>query len=218
MMRKFRSLLPAALVLVTACSALGGKHTPFAVYAPQLELPAAAPAASSIGWQLLIDTPRTSATLDSAHIAVMPSAGVLEVYPAARWRDPAPVLLRSLIVLAFDNDGRIGGVSAADAGLSGDYTLATELRGFQMELSGADAQAAIRLTAKLFDHANNRIVASRSFDVATPAASSDVGDAVKAFELALGEVLPALVAWTIEQGNGHESSKVAKESGVESSQ
>lgn len=215
MMRKFRFLLPGVLVLVAACSALGGKHTPFAVYAPQLELPVSGSAAGSTSWQLLIDTPRTSATLDSALVAVMPSPGVLEVYPAARWRDPAPIMLRSLIVLAFDNDGRIGGVSAADAGLSGDYALSMELRGFQVELSGAGAQAAIRLTAKLFDHANNRIVASRSFDVTAPAASSDVSDAVKAFEQALNEMLPALVDWTIEQGNLHESGKVAKKSGIE---
>ena len=44
----------------------------------------------------------------------MPTPGVIEVYPQARWRDPAPDLLRSLIVQAFDHDGRIGGVSATE--------------------------------------------------------------------------------------------------------
>lgn len=207
MIRTLRFLLPGIMVALAACSALGGKQTPFAVYAPQLNLPASEPTDRSISWQLLVDTPRTSAALDTNHIAVMPSAGLIEVYPAARWRDPAPLLMRSLIVLAFDNDGRIGGVSASDAGMSGDYSLSMELRGFQVELSGADAQAVIRLTAKLFDHANNRIVATRTFDATAPAASSDVGDAVKAFEQALDEMLPKLVAWTIEQGGLHENSK-----------
>ncbi|MEZ5461051.1 ABC-type transport auxiliary lipoprotein family protein [Dokdonella sp.] len=207
MMRNLRFLLPGVLVFLSACSALGGKHTPFAIYAPQVNLPASAAGAASIEWQLLIDTPRTSATLDSTHIAVMPSPGVLEVYPAARWRDPAPIMLRSLIVQAFDSDGRISGVSAADAGLSGDYALSLELRGFQVEMSGDNAEAAIRLTAKLFDHASNRIVATRPFDALAPAASSDVGDTVRAFEQALDEMLPKLVEWTIEQGNLHENGK-----------
>ena len=210
MMHRIRFLLPGVLVLLTACSALGGKHTPFAVYSPQLELPAQSAAAASISWQLLVDTPRTSAALDTNHIAVMPSAGLIEVYPAARWRDPAPILLRGLIVMAFDNDGRIAGVSAADAGLSGDYALSLELRGFQVEMAGPDAQAAVRLTAKLFDHASNRIVATRPFDAIAPAASNEVGDAVKAFEQALDVMLPSLVAWTIEQGNLHENSKASK--------
>ncbi|MGB0134554.1 ABC-type transport auxiliary lipoprotein family protein [Dokdonella sp.] len=209
MIRTSRFLLPGLFALLAACSALGGKHTPFAVYAPQLDLPASDAGGNSIQWQLLVDTPRTSAALDTNHIAVMPSAGLIEVYPAARWRDSAPILMRSLIVLAFDNDGRIGGVSAADAGLSGDYVLSMELRGFQVEMAGADAQATIRLTAKLFDHSDNRIVATRTFDATAPAASTEVADAVKAFEQALDEMLPKLVDWTIEQGNLHEDSKPA---------
>lgn len=207
MMRTHRFLVPVLLVLLTGCSALGGKHTPFTVYSPQLELAKGDSSAEPIRWQLLVDTPRTSAALDTNHIAVMPSAGMIEVYPASRWRDPAPILLRSLIVLAFDNDGRIGGVSAADAGLSGDYALSMELRGFQVEMSGADARAVVRLTAKLFDHTNNRIVATRAFESVAPSASSAVGDAVKAFEQALDDMLPELVTWTIEQGNLHESSE-----------
>lgn len=204
MTRYIRFLLPGVLAVLTACSALGGKHTPFATYAPQLHLPASQLPANSVNWQLLVDTPRTSSALDTNHIVVMPSAGLIEVYPAARWRDPAPILMRSLIVMAFDNDGRIGGVSAVDAGLSGDYALSLELRGFQVELTGSGPQAAVRLTAKLFDHANNRIVATRLFEATAPAASNDVGDAVKAFEQALDEMLPKLVEWTIEQGNLHE--------------
>ena len=212
MIRILRLLLPGMMVALAVCSALGGKQTPFAVYAPQLHLPAGEGTADSVHWQLLIDTPRTSTALDTNHIAVMPSAGLIEVYPAARWRDPTPLLMRSLVVLAFDSDSRISGVSAADAGMSGDYALSMELRGFQVEMNGADAQAAVRLTAKLFDRANNRIVATRTFDATAPAASSDVGDAVKAFEQALDEMLPKLVAWTIEQGNLHETGKPPRKS------
>jgi cholesterol transport system auxiliary component len=199
MTRLPRLLIITASLLLGACAALTGKHDTFTVYTPRLDLPKPANA-SSVTWQLLIETPRASAALDTPRIAAMPTAGVLEFYPAARWRDPAPYLLRSLIVQAFDDSGRITGVSGSTSGLSADYSLAIELRDFQIELSGGSAHAAIRLTAKLFDHRDNRIVAMRTFNEETPAADSGVTSAVGAFEQALNRLLPQIVDWTLQQG------------------
>lgn len=209
MMNRPTRLLIAStlLVLLNACAALSGKHGSFAVYAPQLHLPAAqesAPDKSPTSWQLLVDTPRASAAIDTTRIAVMPAPGVLEVYPDARWRDPAPAMLRSLIVQAFDHDGRIGGVSATESGLNGDFSLSIELRDFQVELAGGSANAAIRFSAKLFDRRSNRIVASRAFEAVVPAAGSDIASAVAGFEQALDRLLPQLVDWTQQQGNAHD--------------
>lgn len=207
MNRPTRLLISAGLLLLGACAALGGKQGSFAIYAPRLDLPAAhesAPGRSAIAWQLLVDTPRTSAALDTTRIAVMPRPGVLEVYPGARWRDTAPAMLRSLVVQAFDHDGRIGGVSATDSGLNGDYSLGIELRDFQVELAGDSASAAIRLTAKLFDRRSNRIVASQAFNGEVPAAGSDIASAVAAFEQALNQLLPKIVDWTVRSGEAHQ--------------
>ena len=202
MNRPMHWLAAGACLLLGACAALSGKHGTFSVYAPQLSVPQQA-SPSVVDWQLLIDTPRTSAALATTHIAVMPTPGVIEVYPQARWRDPAPDLLRSLLVQAFDQDGRIGGVSATESGLNGDYSLAIELRDFQAELAGTDTRAAIRLSAKLFDRRSNRIVASRAFNQESPAAGSDVASAVAAFEQALDQLLPQIVDWTVQAGQDH---------------
>lgn len=195
-----RVLLASCILLLSACAALSGKHDEFAVYTPRLSLPSAADATPQVGWQLLIETPRASAALDTARIAIMPSPGVLEVYPSARWRDPAALMLRSLILQAFEESGRIGGVSGSSSGLSADYSLAIELRDFQIEINNGSAQAAIRLTAKLFDHRSNRIIASRAFQTLAPATQSDIASAIPAFEQALDHLLPELVSWTLEKG------------------
>lgn len=201
MMRIPQLLTVTASLLLGACAALSGKHDSFVTYAPQLHMSAEKNAAAAkIGWQLLIDTPRASAALDTTHIAIMTSPGMIEVYPGARWRDSAPLMLRSLIVQAFDEDGRIGGVSAIDSGLNGDYSLSLDLRDFQIELVDGSAQAAIRFTAKLFDRRSNRIVASRLFSEVAPAASSEVASAAEAITIALDQLLPKVVAWTIAQG------------------
>lgn len=187
-------------VLLSACGALGGTRTPFAIYAPRLAPAVTAPATATVSWQLLVESPRASDALDSTRIAVMPAPGVLEVFPAARWRDPAPRMLRSLIVQAFDDSGRIVGVSGSTSGLSADYALAIELRDFQAEVDGGTVSAVIRLHAKLFDPRANRIVATRQFNVSAPAAGNDVAAAVNAFEQALDELLPQLVDWTLQTG------------------
>jgi len=193
------AVLACALALA-ACSALGGKQTPFAIHAPTV--PAfATPTAPPVEWQLQVVLPQASSALDSPRIAVMPSPGVLEVYPAVRWRDPAPRLLRSLVVQAFDASGRITGVSGANAGLSADYALAIELHDFQAEVRADGTHAAIRLQAKLFDLRANRIVATQPFEATSPAAGNEAASAVSAFDAALAQLLPALVDWTIEAGS-----------------
>ena len=205
-----RLLIVTLSLLLGACAALSGKHDSFVVYAPQLHMLAAESTTSTakIDWQLLIATPQASAALDTRRIAIMTSPGVLEVYPGARWRDPAPAMLRSLLVQAFDDDGRISGVSAIDSGLNGDYSLSMDLRDFQIELVNGSAQAAIRFSAKLFDRRDNRIVASQSFNEEAPAVSSNVASAAEAFTSALDQLMPKVVAWTIEQGNANRSQVV----------
>lgn len=193
------ALLACALSLA-ACSTLGGKQTAFAIHAPSV--PTFAPAtAAPVDWQLQVVLPQASSALDSPRIAVMPRTGVLEVYPAVRWRDPAPRLLRSLVVQAFDASGRITGVSGAHAGLSADYALAIELHDFQAEVRADGTHAAIRLQAKLFDLRANRIVATHPFEATSPAVGDDAASAVTAFDAALAQLLPALVDWTIEAGS-----------------
>lgn len=209
-------LMVTASLLLGACAALSGKHPAFAIYAPQLHMPSVTSTATpaKIEWQLLIDTPKASAALDTTRIAIMTSPGVLEVYPAARWRDPAPMMLRSLLVQAFDQDRRISGVSAVDSGLNGDYSLAMDLRDFQVELVDGSARAAIRLTARLFDRRSNRIVASQSFSTEAPAASSDVASAADAFTTALDQLMPEIVDWTIEQGQANRPADAINEKAV----
>ncbi len=210
MNRSTRLFVLGAGLALSACAALSGKHGSFVVYAPQLHLaPAKISAATSkINWQLLIDTPQASATLDTARIAIMTSPGVIEVYPDARWRDPAPMLLRSLLVQAFDLDGRISGISAVDSGLNGDYSLAMDLRDFQIELVDGSARAAIRLTARLFDRRSNRIVASQLFIEVAPATGSDVASAAEAFTNALDQLMPKVVAWTLEKGQANQAANI----------
>ena len=148
----------------------------------------------------MVETPLASDTLDTARMLVMPTPGVIEVFPAARWRDPAPALLRSLVVQGFEGSGRIVGVGSAASGLHADLALAMDLRDFQLEVGSGGPHAAVRFQARLLDYATNRVLATRAFAAQAPAAGSDAASAFAAFEVALDTVVPELVDGTLEQG------------------
>ncbi|MEO7199112.1 MAG: ABC-type transport auxiliary lipoprotein family protein [Dokdonella sp.] len=199
-----RPLLVASLALTLgACSAITGKREPFAIYSPQLHFAAPAADVTVVPWQLLIDVPMASNALANSRLVVMPSPGVLEVFPAARWRDPAPQMLRSLMIEAFDRSGRIVGVSGTSSGVGADFILTTELRDFQIDYVEGKPHARVRLVGKLVDRSNNRIVAAQLFDAQSTASSADVAAAANAFEQALDTLLPELVDWTLQQGSAH---------------
>ena len=190
-------------LLASGCnSLLSVKAQPFTIYSPTYT-PAAAAAqpGAPVSWQLIVETPLSSATLDTARMLVMPTPGVLEVFPGARWRDTTPLLLRSLIVQGFEDTGRIIGIGSAQSGLRADYALAIDLRDFQLEVQSGSAQVVMTFQANLLDYTSNRVLATRSFSATAPAAGADAASAFVAFEAALNKVVPQLVEWTIEKGN-----------------
>ncbi len=177
------------------------QRTPFTTYSPQLVASETGASGPQVDWQLIVETPQASTTLDTARIAVMPSPGVIEIFPGARWSDTAPSLLRSLAVEGFERSGRIVGVGSAASGLRADYALAIELRDFQLELDGSEAHAVIRFQARLLDYASNRVQASRAFTTRAPAAGADAASAFVAFEAGLNTVVAELVEWTLHEGS-----------------
>jgi cholesterol transport system auxiliary component len=192
-------LLFTVLLLLGGCAALRGNPEPYAVYAP----PPAAVAKSSTApatWQLVVDLPRASDALSGNRIAVMPTAGVIQVYPDARWRDPVPQLVQGLLVQAFEDSGRISGVAAAGAGLRADYSLALELRAFGIAYRDAGPDAVVEVSAKLLDENSRRVVAARVFDATLPAGGEGAAAAAAAIGQALDRMLPALVDWTLTEG------------------
>lgn len=203
----------ACVVVATLCSSCGSllnlQRTPFTIYSPIYNATAADSAGAHVNWQLAIETPLASDTLDSARIAVMPTPGVLEVFPGARWREPAPALLRGMVVQGFEASGRIVGVGSAASGLRADYSLAIALRDFQLEFRDGKPQAAIRFQAHLLDYISNRVLATRAFVAESPSAGADAASAFVAFETALNTIVPELVDWTLREGSAAQGKPAA---------
>ncbi|WHS60431.1 ABC-type transport auxiliary lipoprotein family protein [Pseudomonas sp. G2-4] len=191
-------LLLAGLLLVGGCSILP-KAEPSDVYRLPVT-PTPASAGTPLNWSLRLANPQASEVLNSPNIAVIPHGNLLSSYAGSRWSDPAPVLLRNRLLDGFAQDGRVGLLSVADSNLQADLELGGQLQAFQTEYQGTAASVVIRLDALLVRGFDQRILASRRFEVRQPLTDVKVPAVVDGFGRASDRLTADVVNWTVEQG------------------
>lgn len=200
MIKTLRSMaLAAALLALAACSSLlRVPPTPYTIHT--LRAPAQLAPGKPVDWQLVVETPAASGALDSVRMLVSPKAGTLEVFPGARWSDPAPTLLREVVIEAFERSGRIAGVGPSTSALHADYSLGMNLHDLQLDATASPPTAVLVFQARLQGYPDNRVLAARAFEMRAPARASTAAAAFEAFQAGLDRLLPELVEWTLAEG------------------
>lgn len=198
MKRAYRMIAPAAFALMSACSILP-KPDPSDVY----RLASAQPVSQGapVSWSLRVTKPQTSEFLDSPRIAVVPNGDLISSYANSRWSDPAPVLLRNRLLDGFQRDGRVTLLSTDETNLQADYELGGQLQVFQSEYHGKAVDVVIRLDARLVRGSDQRIIASRRFEVRQPVSDTQVPAVVAGFGQAGDRLNRQVVDWVVAQGN-----------------
>ncbi|WLG74216.1 ABC-type transport auxiliary lipoprotein family protein [Pseudomonas simiae] len=198
MKRAYQIIAPVALALVSACSILP-KADPSDVY--RLATAQTTSQAAPVSWSLRVNKPQTSEFLDSPRIAVVPNGDLISSYANSRWSDPSPVLLRNRFMDGFQRDGRMTLLSTDDTNLQADYELGGQLQAFQSEYHGSTVEVVIRLDARLVRGRDQRIIASRRFEVRQPVNDTQVPAVVAGFGLAGDQLNKQVVDWVVTQGN-----------------
>ncbi|MBA2925346.1 ABC transporter [Pseudomonas sp. P7] len=199
MKRAYQMIAPVALALVSACSILP-KADPSDVY--RLASAQTTTQGTPVGWSLRLTKPQTSEFLDSPRIAVVPNGDLISSYANSRWSDPAPVLLRNRLLDGFQSDGRVTLLSTDDTNLQADYELGGQLQAFQSEYRGNAVEVVIRLDARLVRGSDQRIIASRRFEVHQAVSDTKVPAVVAGFGVAGDQLSRQVVEWVVQQGNG----------------
>ncbi|MFJ2679262.1 ABC-type transport auxiliary lipoprotein family protein [Pseudomonas sivasensis] len=199
MKRAYQMIAPVALALVSACSILP-KADPSDVY--RLASAQTTTQGTPVGWSLRLTKPQTSEFLDSPRIAVVPNGDLISSYANSRWSDPAPVLLRNRLLDGFQRDGRVTLLSTDDTNLQADYELGGQLQAFQSEYRGSAVEVVIRLDARLVRGSDQRIIASRRFEVHQAVSDTKVPAVVAGFGVAGDQLSRQVVEWVVQQGNG----------------
>ncbi|NWD58282.1 MULTISPECIES: ABC-type transport auxiliary lipoprotein family protein [Pseudomonas] len=198
MKRAYQLIAPVALALVSACSILPSPN-PSDVY--RLASAPATTQAAPVAWSLRVTKPQTSEFLDSSRIAVVPQGDLISSYANSRWSDPAPVLLRNRFMDGFQRDGRVTLLSSDETNLQADYELGGQLQAFQSEYRGNAVEVVIRLDARLVRGSDQRIIASRRFEVRQPVGDNKVPAVVAGFGQAGDQLNKQVVDWVVAQGN-----------------
>ncbi|MEJ8863294.1 ABC-type transport auxiliary lipoprotein family protein [Pseudomonas jessenii] len=198
-MKLIRIALLAGFTLISSCSILP-KPEPFEVY----RLPSAQSASASHGtpqrWSLRLSKFQSSEALNSPNIAVIPQGDVISHYKGSRWSDPAPVLVRNRLLEGFQHDGRVPLLSTDDSIFQTDLELGGSLQAFQTEYQGTNASAVVRLDALLVRSYDQRILASRRFEVRQPLSEVQVPAVVAGLGQASDQLTVQVVSWAVEQG------------------
>jgi cholesterol transport system auxiliary component len=190
----------AILAGASGCvSLLPGKQAPPEIYS--LEAPGDFPGLEQqkLPWTLVVDDPTAGSGLDTDRIAARETPLRLRYYADARWAEPAPQMVRDLIINAFENADRLEGVGQSSATLNPKYRLSTRLAEFEAVYpDGAKVpEVRVKLDATLVKELGEDVVASRDFVASRQAASVVVPDVVNAYNRALDAVLRDLVGWTL---------------------
>jgi cholesterol transport system auxiliary component len=192
--------LLASFTLISACSILPTPE-PFEIYRlPTAQNGASVSHAPAQRWSLRLNKPQASEALNSPNIAVIPQGDVMSSYKGSRWSDPAPVLLRNRLLDGFQRDGRVTLLSTDDSNFQADLELGGSLQAFQTEYQGTAASVVVRFDALLVRGYDQRLLASKRFEVRQPLSDVKVPAVVTGFGQATDQLTAQVVSWAVEQG------------------
>ena len=193
-----------ALILslaLSGCGAIGAVSDATTEMDAYTLSPVAAAATPATGTRhLVVELPTTSGALMSDRILIKPIPYQAQYLPDARWSEPTPALLQTLLVASFQNTGGFRLVGRTGAGLMPDVTLMSEVLEFHAQpVSAPHAAMTLRVSVNmtLIGETDRRIIATRHFSVETTVASDDTPTIIAGFDSATRSLLQQAVIWTI---------------------
>lgn len=155
--------------------------------------------------EIAIALPETSSSFATHRIAIV-RGDVLDYYADAQWTDPAPQLLQSLLVEAFEKIGGMVGVAKESEGLKSDYIIQSVIRDFDARYDNTNPAAipiiTVDVLVRVASTKHGTILGAHSFRQEVSASANSIPAAVNAFDGALSNLLPQIVAWAMETAKG----------------
>src|SRR5208337_2391582 len=182
----------ATASMLCGCSGLLGASAP-ATY--DLQAPPMEKARGTRSVQLMIYPPVAVKTIDTEEILVKGANGRVAYFTGAAWGDRLPRLFQARLVEALANSGAFRAILTNQDRVSGDLSLAIEIRDFEVEASTGGSEAVIDVYVKLVDEKNNSVVTTKRFHARVLAGSDDAGAGIQALNGAFQQVTLAIVSW-----------------------
>ncbi len=120
-------------------------------------------------------------------------------YSGMAWGDRLPRLFQARLVETLANSGAFRAVLTNQDSVSGDLSLAIEIRDFQVETAASSSEAVVDVYVKLVNERSNAVVATKRFQAHEKAASQDPGAGVVALNTAFQQVVRDIVSWVSQR-------------------
>jgi cholesterol transport system auxiliary component len=147
---------------------------------------------------LVVEMPTTGGELSTDRVLIKISPLQAEYLPDARWSEPTPSMVQTLLINSLLNRGGFRLVSRVGAGLMPDYTLMCEIQAFQAELAGvnlASAQIHVALHVTLIRETDREIAGTRRFATIKPVTSDSTLALIAGLNTAMQSVMADAVGW-----------------------
>ena len=201
------------LTLIVGCEVLRpavSVHPKFYALSATRHATTAAPSAQRAaltGPTLIVSPPHAAAGFDSQHIMYLRQADQLEYFAHNEWIDTPARMLAPLIVTAVESSGAFRAVVRTPSVATGEIRLDTEILRLQHEFLSTPSRVRFTLRAYVVDSVTRRVIATREFDSAVPAASEDPYGGVVAANVAVRTVLESLSRFCAEALNNMPTGK-----------
>ena len=150
---------------------------------------------------LVIEMPTSGGELSTDRVLIKISPLQAEYLPDARWSEPTPAMVQTLLVNSLLNRGGFRLVSRVGGGLMPDHTLMTEIQAFQAELTGrnlASAQIRVLIQLTLIHESDRAITGSRRFGNTASVTSDSTVALIAGLDRAMQAVLADATAWVLD--------------------
>ncbi|PTN03601.1 cholesterol transport system auxiliary component [Rhodovulum imhoffii] len=199
-----RPLTLCLLLALPSCSmieALDSASRPLDTYELRAVTAPPVSARRTLSRELVVERPGAGGALDTDRILVRPNPLEAQYLPGARWTNPAPEMLQTLLVHRLEASDGFTYVGRRPLGASGDYVLLSELTDLQAEIVPADGSVMARITlrARLIREDDASVIAQDRFSAEAQAASDKATDVVNALDAALSEITPRLTGWVLQR-------------------
>lgn len=192
--------LAGAMPALAACNIVPEVNKPLNLYSLSPEV-APIDNPPPLDWQLVVATPQAGADLGTNRIALSRAANRIEYFAEGVWADAAPSLVQAKLIEAFEAALPKLPVGRDAAGLKPDFILQSDLRDFQAVYSGANAEAVVKIAARLVKMPERRIMGTITAESRQPSGGNGLPGVVSAFETALGDVFAQLISGVLAAAN-----------------
>ena len=148
----------------------------------------------ALGAQVVVTEPVATAPVDTDRIVVRPTPDTIATLSGAQWTERLPRLIQTRLLQSFENARLLRFVSRPDGRVVAQFSLNTEIRRFDLDLSRGEA--VVEISAKLVEEGAGHIAAAKIFSARAPGGADDGAPSTAALDAALREVMGQIVSWT----------------------